>query len=331
MIIVNNPSHDPYFNLALEEYLLKNLHVDETIAMLWQNSPAIIVGKHQNTLEQINTAYVQEHNIAVVRRLSGGGAVYHDLGNLNFTFIVPRQKQAIPKSFAWFSQPVITVLAELGVKAEFSGRNDIQIDGKKFCGNAQYLYADKQLHHGAILFDTDLTVLQKALQIKPSKFQGKGVDSVRSRVTNIVDYLSEPLPIEKFKELLLKAMVEMAQEPVQRYELTAEDLGQVNKLREEKYITWQWNYGESPDFNVKKEQKFPGGTVEIYLNVQQGMIKNCKIYGDFFANEDVTILENRLSGLPYNAAALRRGLEGVEISQYILNVGTEEFLQCLTG
>lgn len=187
MIYVKSNSTKPQFNLALEEYVFEHLDEYGEIFMLWQNEPSIIVGKHQNTIEEINTKYVKENNINVVRRLSGGGAVYHDLGNLNYT-IISKDEGSKGFDFKTFSQPVIDVLADLGIRAEFTGRNDIVIGDQKFCGNAQYMKKGKVLHHGAILFDTELDVLGKSLKVSKDKIASKGVKSVRSRVTNIKDH-----------------------------------------------------------------------------------------------------------------------------------------------
>jgi lipoyltransferase and lipoate-protein ligase len=222
MIYIRNDDHRPQFNLALEQYVFDNLTQFDEIFLLWINEPTIVVGKNQNTIEEINLDYVKEKNIHVVRRLSGGGAVYHDLGNLNYTIISEKGNRSTSFNFAAFTQPVIEVLKKLGVKAEFTGRNDLTIDGKKFCGNAQYMKKNRILHHGAMLFNTDLNVLGKALKVSKDKIESKGVKSVRSRVTNIKDYVKDDITIEDFKQLLLDHMIE-TNENLQEYKLTEED------------------------------------------------------------------------------------------------------------
>ena len=206
MIKIVNENTDPRINLAVEEYALNYLDPREDYAILWQNEPAVIIGRNQNTVAEVNAPYIKEHGIHVVRRLSGGGAVYHDFGNLNFTFIVDADKTVV-SNFEYFTKPVIEALASLGVKAEFSGRNDITIDGQKFSGNAQYWSKDRLLHHGTILYNSDLSVVQEALNVKLDKIQSKGVKSVRSRVTNIFPHLPKPITIDEFKETLWRFQI----------------------------------------------------------------------------------------------------------------------------
>lgn len=202
--IVNN-SHDPAYNIALEAYAFRELTALDEIFILWINEPAIIIGKHQNTIEEINKAFTDEHGIHVVRRLSGGGAVYHDLNNLNYTIISSKSDEGA-FDFKTFSKPVIDTLANLGVKAEFTGRNDLEIDDKKFCGNAQAYYKGRMMHHGCLLFDVDMSVLGQALKVSKDKIESKGVKSVRARVTNIVDELPEKITVQEFSDALLNQM-----------------------------------------------------------------------------------------------------------------------------
>ena len=271
MIYIRNNDNRPEFNLALEEYVFKELTQFEEIFLLWVNKPAIIVGKNQNTIEEINLDYIKENDISVVRRLSGGGAVYHDYGNLNYT-IISKNDDSVAFNFEAFSKPVIEVLDSLGVKAEFTGRNDIVIGEQKFCGNAQYMQKDRVLHHGAILFDVDLNVLTNALKVSKDKIESKGIKSVRSRFTNVVDHLDEKIDVEKFKELLLDHIFENTE--IKEYKLTEEDYEKINKLMEERYATWEWNFGKSPKFNIHKKERFKGGRVESKIDVEDGIIKN---------------------------------------------------------
>ena len=226
MISIRNQSNDPRFNLALEEYVFYHFNPDQEYVILWQNEPSVIVGRNQNTIEEINYKFIKEHNINVVRRMSGGGAVYHDLGNLNYTFIV-NSDQDVSSNFKKFTEPVVSALAKLGVQAAFSGRNDITIDGRKFSGNAQHYAKNRLLHHGTILFNSDLSVVQEALNVKIDKLQSKGIKSVRSRVTNVYPYLKEKITVDEFKDTLLKFILN-DDEYKERYILTEADLAAVN-------------------------------------------------------------------------------------------------------
>lgn len=242
MISIRNTCKDPHFNLALEEYAVKYLDPKENYVILWQNEPSVIIGRNQNTIEEINSRYINENKINVVRRLSGGGAVYHDLGNLNFTFIVKNERDVV-SNFKIFTEPVINALRKFGVNAEFSGRNDITIDGKKFSGNAQYYFGNRLLHHGTILFNSDLSVVQEALNVKQEKIESKGVKSVRSRVTNVYPYLPNKTDIHEFMETLLKFLMDDENYKEKEYILSEKELDKVRELMENRYSKWEWNYG----------------------------------------------------------------------------------------
>ncbi|QQY79459.1 lipoate-protein ligase [Keratinibaculum paraultunense] len=327
MIYIKNEDNRPQFNLALEQYVFDNLNQFDEIFLLWINEPAIIVGKNQNTIEEINLDYVKENNIHVVRRLSGGGAVYHDLGNLNYT-IISKSKGSSSFNFEAFSKPVIEVLDKLGVKAEFTGRNDITIDGKKFCGNAQYMKKGKVLHHGAILFDTDLTVLSKALKVSKDKIESKGVKSVRSRVTNIIDYLDEKITVEDFKQLLLEHMFKKDSK-IKEYKLTEEDYANINKLMEERYSTWEWNFGKSPKFNISKSKRFPAGKVETKIYVENGRINELKFYGDFFGGGEISDIEEKFKGIKYKEDEIEKVLNTIDVGYYFSGISKDELMQCI--
>ncbi len=326
MIRIVNDSKLPQFNLALEEYAINYLDPSHPYVIIWQNEPTVVIGRNQNTLAEVNMKYVRENNIHVVRRLSGGGAVYHDLGNLNFTFIVDGEKGVV-SNFEFFTRPVVRALQSLGVKAEFSGRNDITIDGKKFSGNAQYWAKNRLLHHGTILFNSDLTVVQEALNVKADKLQSKGVKSVRSRVTNIYPYLKTPITIEEFKEVLLKFMQEEQTGP--DIILTPEQIAEVERIKAERYDKWEWNFGESPECEIIKEQRFAGGKLELHFNIISGLIQDMKIFGDFFGTLPIDELAERLNGTPYRRTDVSAVLTEMDFSQYCLGIKPEEFLNCL--
>jgi lipoate-protein ligase A len=326
ILYIKNDVRNPYFNLALEEYVLKELTFNENYILLWQNKPTIVIGRNQNTIEEINNEYIKKKNICVVRRLSGGGAVYHDEGNLNFTFIT-NNDDSNAANFKKFTEPVIKTLQKLGVPAEFSGRNDIVIEGKKFSGNAQYYHKGKVLHHGTILFNSDLEEVKSALNVKADKIESKGIKSVRSRVTNIIDYLPEVMSINDFKDELLKQVFDNI--PYKEYKLTDHDLENINKLVEERYSTWEWNYGYSPTFDFKKSHRFKIGKIEILLKVNKGVIEECKIYGDFLGISDIGGLETKLKGENYKEDNIRELLQKINIKKYFGNITNEEFMGLL--
>lgn len=328
MITIINKSKDPRFNLALEEYVLKYLPIKEDIVMLWQNEPSIIIGRNQNTIEEINASFVKKHNINVVRRISGGGAVYHDLGNLNFTFVTDSTKDNL-NNFRKFTQPVIDALRALGVPAEFAGRNDIVVEGKKISGNAQSFWKGRMFHHGTILFDANLEVVQEALNVKIDKIESKGIKSVRSRVTNILPYLKEKMTVEQFEQHLLKFLLGTDDIESKVYCLTNEDLEKINQLKKEKYDTWKWNYGESPEFTVVKEKRYQGGKVSFKLNVIDGIIKDIRIYGDFFGKLDVKDIEEGLIGKLFKEDFIKEELTKFNLEDYFFNITLENLIDCL--
>lgn len=329
MLYINNDSLDPYYNMALEEYILKNTDSGERCLMLWRNKPAVIVGRFQNTIAEVNVEYVKRNNIAVVRRLSGGGSVYHDPGNINFTFIEKRTDNSA--GFDRYTARVVRALGQMGVRAEVSGRNDITIDGMKFSGNAQYHYRDRVLHHGTILYSADLADIGQILRVKADKIESKGIKSVRSRVTNIQKYLPQQLSVAefmtRFKELLV------AGDKVREHFLSAEDRAAVHRLKDDKYLTWEWNYGNSPAFNLIKHGRFQCGGIEIGLAVERGLIRSCKIYGDFFSggDSDLAVFEDKLTGVKYEEQTLDSVIEQAELEQYFGPLKKEELMRLLFG
>lgn len=324
MKYIENLSNKPWYNLALEEYCFKNLPKDEDYVILWINSPAIIVGKNQNTLEEINSDYVRENDIEIVRRVTGGGAVYHDLGNLNFS-IITTVSGAEKIDFGKINIPILKSLEKLGINAELSGRNDLTLEGKKFSGIAQSVWKKRILNHGTILFDTDLSVLSSALNVKADKIESKGVKSVKSRVTNIRPHLTEDVDILTFKNLLLNNIFEFDGLTPDEYVLSEIQKDEINKLFEEKYSTWDWNYGESPDFDFKNYKRFPIGSIDVRIKVKNGIIDDMKIYGDFFGTEDVIILQNRLIGQRYERENIEEIIKDEPLDKYFGNISTEDF------
>ena len=242
LFIDNRDMHDPSMNLALEEYILRHLPAENDYLLFYINEPSIIIGKNQNTLEEINEEYVRENGIHITRRLSGGGAVYHDHGNLNYSFITKDDGESF-RNYRKFTEPVIQALRAMGVEAELSGRNDIQVGERKISGNAQFSTRGRMFTHGTLLFQSDLSHVASALKVNPEKFKSKSTKSVRSRVANISEFLQEPMSVEQFRSTLLSSLYQGAD--VQRYELTEADWQGVRALSEERYRSWDWNYGRS--------------------------------------------------------------------------------------
>lgn len=316
----------PAYNMAMEDLIMNYLPSDDYLTF-YIHDPSIIIGQHQNTIEEINEDYCKEKGIHIQRRLSGGGAVYHDHGNLNFSFIVRATRDNV-NDFNVLTQPVIKTLEKLGIKAELSGRNDILIDGRKFSGNAQFFRNGMLLQHGTILFNSDMSELGNALKVKEMKIQSKGVKSVRSRVTNIIDYLEDKsLTIEQFKDLLLETIGEIYE--LEEYQLSPEEQAIHDRLVREKFMTWEWNYGKSPAYNISKAHKFPFGIVDARIDVKEGIIKNIKLYGDFFVREDISTLEEHLKGVRYTKDALVKSLGAIDIQDYFNQMGNEEFADFL--
>jgi lipoate-protein ligase A len=327
LFIDNKNNHDPYLNLALEEYCLRNVDISETYLLFYINEPSIIIGKNQNTLEEINHEYVRENNIHVVRRISGGGTVYHDHGNLNFSFITKYDPKHF-NNYKEFTGPVINVLHKLGVNAELSGRNDILVDGKKISGNAQFTNKDRMFSHGTLLFDSAIDNVVSALNVKIGKIESKGIKSVRSRVANISEYMEQKLTTEEFRQTLLDNIFEGYSE-IPRLILSDEDWQKVTELADKKYRTWEWNYGLSPKFNLQKTKRFPIGEIDIRLQVENGLIESVKIYGDFFGQNDVAEIEDLLTGLKYDRDELFNTLQKVDVKEYFGNIELNDLMDVL--
>jgi len=323
MLIIRRQNTDPFFNLATEEYVLKKISEDSF--MLWRNEPSIIVGKHQNTLAEINMDYVKQNNIKVVRRLSGGGAVFHDLGNLNFTFTM-RSEDENMINFRKYTEPILEVLQKMGIDARFEGRNDLTIGGKKFSGNAMHIWKNKVLSHGTLLFSSHMPDLSAALNVDPLKFRDKAVKSVRSRVTNISEHLKDPMDVLQFADTIQDHIA--GKYPDARfYDLTDEDHWKINELVKSKYETWDWNFGYSPNYNFKKILRTEkSGTIEFDLDVHDGIIRKIRIYGDYFGKYDTEEIEVALTGIEHNEESIRIALQGYDLNDYIVNLNVEDFI-----
>lgn len=323
MICYRSLSQDPAWNLALEEYFFETTPPGETCFFLWQNHNTVVIGKNQNTLAEIDLEYVRNHEIQIVRRLSGGGAVYHDNGNLNFTFITdaPEGGQI---DLHRFCQPVAEVLRAFGVCAEIGGRNDMTVDGRKFSGNAQYIRRGRVMHHGTLMFDSDLTVLEKALQVDREKIASKGIVSVASRVTNLRPYLPAHVTLELFAQRLMESIAGQSNPPMRQ--LTDADLDAVRQLKETRYDTWDWNFGRSPACTVTNSRRIKDcGTVRVDYRLEEGRIHDLHITGDFFGNRDAGDLVALFEGCALRHDAIAALLQSVPVEAYIHNLTADDF------
>ncbi|WP_152400435.1 lipoate--protein ligase [Paenibacillus cellulositrophicus] len=325
LFIDNQGITDPAVNLAIEEFALKHLPMDDSYLLFYINRPSIIIGKHQNTIEEINQEYVKDHNIKVVRRLSGGGAVYHDLGNLNFSFITKDDGESF-HNFLKFTQPVIDALHHMGVNAELSGRNDLQVGEQKISGNAQFSTRGRMFSHGTLMFNLNLDDVQASLNANPEKFKSKSTKSVRSRVANISELMNQKMAIEEFRSELLRYIFGMEPNEVPQYKLTEADWEIINQISKDRYQNWEWNYGQSPQSNVKHTKRFPVGIIDIRMDIKDARIQEIKIYGDFFGVGDVADIEDRLRGKRYEESEVREALADIDVKHYFGNIGIDDLI-----
>lgn len=297
---------DPYFCLAAEEYLLKNF--DDDIFMLWQSNNTVVIGKHQNALAEINYPFVRKNNIKVARRISGGGTVFHDAGNVNFAFIKNVSSPA-EINFKLFTQPVVTALTKLGIEATSSGRNDLLIGDLKISGNAEHVYKNRVLHHGTLLFDTNLQNLGQAIKVIPGKYESKAVQSKRSPVTNISGYLKKKISVEEFIQFLLN--VQLEDNANSTLKLSENYIQNIHKLSKEKFETWEWNFGYSPKYTLRNVFNADGKSIEIELKVVKGIIESCLIKGNYFSNEITKQLISAISGNQHHYESIQKGIQKV--------------------
>lgn len=325
--IDNQDVMDATLNLAIEEYVLTELDINETYLLFYSMTPTVIVGKNQNTVEEINMDFVREHNVTVTRRLSGGGAVYNDEGDLSFSFITKDDGNSF-HNYKKFTEPVVRALRQMGVHAELQGRNDLVVDGKKISGNAQFSTRGRMFSHGTLLFDVNLENVARALNPDAEKYLSKGVKSVRSRVTNIREHLKEDMDIKTFKKKLLEYIFE-EEKDIPEYKLTEKDWKRIREIADKRYRNWDWVYGRSPKFNVQHKHRFPAGTVDIRLEVKKGVIDEAAIYGDFFGVGDVKDIEALLIGTRYDRDAVSDKLETVDIGHYFGKITKEDLLSIM--
>lgn len=322
MMFIDSGSTNAPFNFALEKYVMESLNVSDEYFMFWRTEPTLMTGRFQNTLSEINMQYAREHGINIVRRVSGGGTIYTDPNGWQFSFIVKGKGRM---DFAVFTKPIIEALRSIGIDAELTGRNDLTIQGRKFSGNAQYIGKNVMLHHGSILFDTDLEALVRSLNVDDEKIISKGIKSVRQRVTNISEHLKTKMTSLEFRDLMLDYLLRGAD----RYELNKNDIEAVNEIKRTKFNSWDWNYGNDPKFNVERENRFPGGKLSVKSFIENGVISDISFYGDFFADERIESVKETLIGCRYNEDDIKDALKNALADECFYNITIDQILSCI--
>ncbi len=325
MLCINSDQTDPYFNLASEEYLLKS--VREELFILYKNIPSIVVGKHQNTLAEINFSYVQEKQIPVVRRISGGGTVFHDLGNLNFAFIT-NGKEGELVDYKKYTLPIIQAMGKMGLDVHLGERNELLLKKLKISGTASHVFKHRVLHHGTLLFSAEMNELSAALKVQSDRFSDRAVKSIRSKVTNIRNHLVEKLEVDDFQNRIFDHVLNSV-DGARKYSYSERDLKAIHTLRDSKFSTWEWNFGYSPKYQFNRVLQFPSGTVSLNMNVNKGIIEEVNIEGDFMSTKDIHVLEEVLKGTIHDPETLRLRLSGLRVEEYISGVENEELLAVL--
>ena len=325
MRYLKNSQVDPYYNMAFDEYCLEHLPIDEPVFYLWQNRPAVIVGFNQDVYSEVNLDYLDENDIALVRRVTGGGAVYHDLGNLNYTIV--GRSEDLERDYPEYAGLMMKALQQLGVPATLSGRNDILVDGKKVSGFAKRVCNNRLMVHGTLMYQVDLDVLTQVLNPSATKLQSKGVASVRSRVVNLCDYLPEVRNIQGFSKRLEEILSNGYAD--EEYLLSPEALKQIELLAQNKFSQKEWNYGRSPKSTLKHAARLACGTVEINLVVTENRIVNCHFGGDFLGNLPISTMENALSGVVYEMSAVAEVLQRLDVANYLDGVKSEDLLKLM--
>ncbi len=317
MRFLTNPSTDPWYNLSFDEYCLEQYPSDDRFFYLWRNRPSVIVGLNQNVYAEVNLDYLDAQGICLVRRSTGGGAVYHDLQNLNYTLV---GRGVSP-------EPVVEALRRLGVPAELSGRNDIFVEGRKVSGYARRVWRDRELIHGTLMYDVDLDTLARALDVPGSKLAVKGVASVRSRVANLKEYLPGFASLDE----LQAALQEILADGDGALPFGEADLAAVQTLRDTKYATWEWNYGQSRTASLVRRATLPCGTVEVQLEVDRGVITSVRFDGDFLGDWPVEEMEEQLTGVRFERSVLLESLELAYVDHYFDGTTPEDLLGLLLG
>ena len=319
MIYIETGSTDVYYNFGLEYYFATEKQLDDTVFLFWRTTPTLMVGKYQNVLEEINKPYADAHGIRLVRRMSGGGTIYTDMGGWQFTFI--QQKNADEIEFHQYIAPVIGALRKMGVDASFNGRNDLTIGGRKFSGNAQYRLGESVVHHGSLLFDTNIEQMVASTTVDSYKIVSKSIKSVRDRVTNIAEHLPAPMDADMFKQAMVRSIMNGS---TRIYGVTAEDDVRIRQLAQEKFASWERIYGANPTFNIDRSGRFAGGKIQFKIDVRKGVIRSASVYGDFFSTLDAEAIGAALIGCRYERAAVLDALRARGVDGAIYRISAEE-------
>ena len=329
MRYIKNLQTNPYYNMAFDEYCLESLSIDEPVFFLWQNRPAVIVGFNQEVNTEVNLDYLKEQGIDLVRRVTGGGAVYHDFGNLNYTIVGPSED--LERDYPEYAGIMMKALQSLGVPATLSGRNDILVEGRKVSGFAKRVCRNRLMVHGTLMYKVDVDVLTNVLSPSATKLQSKGVSSVRSRVANLCDYLPEIKDIQTFSQRLEEILSNHYADA--EYQLSEDDLANIQRQTDEKFATWEWNYGRSPKATLTNSARLACGTVEIHLTLNENRISTCRFGGDFLGNLPASEIEQALKGVVYDRASIHHCLSQMEIGQYFDGIEAEDLvkLMIITG
>ena len=329
MRYIKNTNTNPHYNMAFDEYCLESLSIDEPVFFLWQNRPAVIVGFNQEVNTEVNLDYLKEQGIDLVRRVTGGGAVYHDFGNLNYTIVGPSED--LERDYPEYAGIMMKALQSLGVPATLSGRNDILVEGRKVSGFAKRVCRNRLMVHGTLMYKVDVDVLTNVLSPSATKLQSKGVSSVRSRVANLCDYLPEIKDIQTFSQRLEEILSNHYADA--EYQLSEDDLANIQRQTDEKFATWEWNYGRSPKATLTNSARLACGTVEIHLTLNENRISTCRFGGDFLGNLPTSEIELALKGVVYDRASIHHCLSQMEIGQYFDGVDAEDLvkLMIITG
>jgi lipoate-protein ligase A len=321
MLCIHSKNIDPFYNLAAEEHLLK--HSGAEVFMLWQSAPAVIVGKHQNTLAEINYRFTRDNGIRIARRLTGGGTVYHDQGNINFSFIRQGEPGRLV-DFGSFIEPVISFLKIIGIEANRGLKNEILVNGKKISGNAEHVYRNRVLHHGTLLYNVDLNMLKESIRPGGGKFNGKAVQSNRSIVLNLAECISPVMNIRDFQEALLGYVMKKYHgrffEPDEHQKMA------IQQLACEKYNTWDWIYGWSPDYEFINVWQINNHEIALELKTHRGIISGCTLKSPVIPSEMATKFSNRLTGIPHEESNIRTTLEASGFRSIFENRELEELV-----
>lgn len=328
MIYVETNSIIGAENLAFEEYFLTREDIHEPVIMLWRNRPTIVVGAFQNTYEEICESFVAAHGIDVIRRTSGGGAVYHDLGNLCFSFIT-EQEDFTNTDYSAFLEPVVKALRGMGIEASINGRNDLELKNSKISGSAVRIYKNRVLFHGTLLYSSDLNILSKALQVKPDKLVSKGIKSVRARVTTIAEHLIHDMGVLEFKKKLLDALFEGVKR--NDYFLSEDERLEILHLARNKYETFDWTYGKNPPADLIYGRRFAGGQVTVKAALKNARVEEIRFEGDFLGCMEVKEIEQVLTGVVYQKDEISHVLKDIDLRPYFGSITTEEIVGCIMG